>query len=739
MKSRLRKLEMKHLFILLFISGQLFGQINKLVYGNFVIGNKVFQYKCERDNSIYKFSISTMEPKTIFSETKVEDIDEILGFIDNRINEDITKNQEIFYTNLKNNYLEIKTIIENRTSWTSSEKTIGSMLTEGRKEFTKDTLKILKLLEDYQTFLNRNKDYNQSKVKTTEGFDIKVFGSLFKESLSEIVQDKSLLGEFTESVTNEVFYAIKTKLEFVEDEPTTAYLILKRKYLDIVFRYNSSNELTDKQKEKVKKHLIDSITIDETRKYNLKLIEEKDFIESSIPTYRNLKKKRRKVVVDSLQESGLISLTGVKKKGFLKIEVEIKVNELLNSYVKNKTELKEVVKCEIKKVSVEFDEGTIKNILIDVLPIHEEYNRLYGESTIRFRNNMPISISSKFDPDKFKNHKIFVSNSKELLDELNAKRLILKIDCIDCENSIRLSNLLDLNIVLENDKEDYSPANCIVNLSETNSIVQLKKEKRSKILTVIGYSDLAGLNNENPNGLVQFEVSRRMNINTHKIPGFFKGAINKGASYTGYLNYIKPKLAYNKIEENNKYLILNSQSIDTTRSFKENSNNFFVNPLHILLYRIYTLQVDLNLFNWNLPNKKTNFHLNTYINGVSTFLADSLKIQNRSVLQTPTRNTNTVGSFMYGLDLFAEIKPDGRYGVSFGCNYGYLNILDDAYLKDEKFKNAIVKLYATGFMKTGDESKVFFRYSMNYTNARRNNNFAQIQLGYVIDLFGISK
>ncbi|MBK9632007.1 MAG: hypothetical protein IPO62_13240 [Saprospiraceae bacterium] len=76
--------------------------------------------------------------------------------------------------------------------------------------------------------------------------------------------------------------------------------------------------------------------------------------------------------------------------------------------------------------------------------------------------------------------------------------------------------MIDYINVLESNKEDDSPVNCIVSLNKSNPIQILKKEKKSKILQVRAFSDLFGIPNNEPNGLLQIDVSKKFNLFTMK-------------------------------------------------------------------------------------------------------------------------------------------------------------------------------------------------------------------------------
>jgi hypothetical protein len=140
-----------------------------------------------------------------------------------------------------------------------------------------------------------------------------------------------------------------------------------------------------------------------------------------------------------------------------------------------------------------------------------------------------------------------------------------------------------------------------------------------------------------------------------------------------------------------------------------------------------------------LPNKKIAIHANYSVNYGSTLVTDSFKIKNHAIANTGTQNVERIGSFLHGPDVFIEYKPENRFGLTVGSTLGFINILSDNYKPNSNYKNGIVKIYATGFFKTNDDSKIFFRFAYNQTMASKGNNFYQLQLGYLIDLFTAGK
>jgi hypothetical protein len=157
-------------------------------------------------------------------------------------------------------------------------------------------------------------------------------------------------------------------------------------------------------------------------------------------------------------------------------------------------------KNRIEDVSIEFEDGAIKNILVNLIDtINKSKAEAGSEHSMQFKNLFPISMSGKSDFERFADFNLY---------------------CINCNGIkgltryIRLSDLLELKIVLESGKEDYSPGNSVVDLTIGSPVIGLKKEKRSKIIEMAAFSDFVGLDELQPNGLIQIEAKRKININT---------------------------------------------------------------------------------------------------------------------------------------------------------------------------------------------------------------------------------
>jgi hypothetical protein len=293
---------------------------------------------------------------------------------------------------------------------------------------------------------------------------------------------------------------------------------------------------------------------------------------------------------------------------------------------------------------------------------------------------------------------------------------------------VSLADLIEYKNILDVDREDYSPRNGIVILTPESPVVELKKIKKSRILTSRAFSDLQGLQRENPNGLIQAEVSTRFLLNTVRN--------GSGSNNSGCFGYIEPKFIYSKIEDNNRSLVL-------TQNDLENSNTaqkvFRTNPVSLLRFQRYSFDIDLNVYRINIPAIKTNFRIN-YSAGISQINSlDSLAFDAMKNMFVPGDLTfeNTLNCWKHGFSVTAQIKPEKRYGIHFTYDWRRYNSLSSNLIFENRFR-PLHTLQTEAFLNTNEQNNntLFFRARLSFMDEQIvENNFVQLQLGYLFDIF----
>ncbi|WP_020602703.1 hypothetical protein [Spirosoma spitsbergense] len=504
---------------------------------------------------------------------------------------------------------------------------------------------------------------------------VKVFSDQMKKKYN--ITDTTALNE----IGTEVFFRVKARREFVNDNPLTAYLILKR---DTIYSFSIS-------------------------------------------------------------------------KG-------------LNQYRGNLRTFKLTHK--IHDVEIETEDGTIKNITARLLknrPILS--NQITQRDFLIFKNLYPISISGKFDPERMADTYLY---------------------CLECggitnvSRYVKLGDLAILDIIYENDKDDYSPANSKIHVSPQNPIEELRKERRSKIIEAAAFSDFLGLRNERPNGLIQFEVKRRFNLWTKHAPWNKESKIREASSlyayepyairnepslsskpdysnavrlvtksvqkgdsvrvaqyqystnlisslpslvdssslsfsvpkrrhnftYYNWFGFVEFKLLFAKLEEKNKYLKI-TQKQD-------------VRPIDLYRYQLINFGGQLNIVKLVFPQTKLTWNC----------LQVGLNWQSNSIIRSTdvSRDTlNFVSSAYYMLSTGVLFRPDGRFGASAGIDYIRPKIWEPSLVLENR--GGLIRYSFDAYFKPNDNNRIFARARFTREITRNALDFAQIQIGYQFDIF----
>lgn len=301
-----------------------------------------------------------------------------------------------------------------------------------------------------------------------------------------------------------------------------------------------------------------------------------------------------------------------------------------------------------------------------------------------------------------------------------------------CKIFIYLGDAIDYDREIDINANDISPEPQKLILDENKVSSKLYKEESTKLFEAIVYSDFLGVfDEENPNGIIQTEVSKRFNLNTKRSDvtnGWFWQLIFPPLAISegwGYLEYFDTKFTLSKIEENNKFLSPESiTSLDSNNM--EVTENYF-SPLSIFQHRSFSIGGDLNLINLENQNSKLNMYFNTGF----TYGRSGLKLDD-----------NTEGQFINSFELPLEVKlhfiPEKRYGLQLSNKFSFFSILSSdienlSSIEDKILVNKKSWLNTTeimSYLNTSSTGKLFIRYRFIHELENIKNNFSQFQFGY---------
>lgn len=411
-----------------------------------------------------------------------------------------------------------------------------------------------------------------------------------------------------------------------------------------------------------------------------------------------------------------------------------RVKTVFNSYDPTKTQINSI-SLKVENIQLEFEEGFLNNIVVETS---------YNNKKLFFTNPVSIGFASKRNYANFASYELKLINVVELFGGE-----------VPAPVTIKLGELIEYyNFSLRPLTRDYSPKNGVLTILPSDQPISLKKEETQKLFEAHVFSDFLGFNQENPNGLIQTEVSKRINTNTYRywcyknptwfLPKTMKFVLGEGA---GIFQYVRPFVSLSKFEENNKRLIV-SRHIDK----QTNTLTKYLTALEVLRYQNFSAGLDANLFYFeNMPGK-FNITANAGIHFGRTALRDS--IMSFSETKKQFMNTGTIKDFgVNTLQIHPELKiqwyPDERFGVSLSRRWNFTTILGSNPDIDKigQYKSANQGVNFNELGKNGTwlnswtieafvnpdkaaQNKLFFRYRLTGVAGNQKLNFQQAQVGY---------
>ncbi|MES2622067.1 MAG: hypothetical protein V4615_14550 [Bacteroidota bacterium] len=311
-------------------------------------------------------------------------------------------------------------------------------------------------------------------------------------------------------------------------------------------------------------------------------------------------------------------------------------------------------------------------------------------------------------------------------------------------------------------RRDYSPSDTVIELNfDSNKIRHsVYKEAGMRFFDVRLYTDLAGIGEDNPNGLIQFEISRRFNLVSRR---WQWGGLGKGWNF-GFFSFITPGVVVSKIENKERYLVSDFQ-------VRNDSTKRFATTLEIYRHQALSVGFTNNIGFLDAPSMKSTFYINSGLYYGRTPMRDSNMVFIDTLSEYRKDNTvrnYAVNTLQWQPSFTMQVFGDGRAGFSlsdyvtffktFTSDFTVVGNLKD--ISDARFNRAppgpqdsggrslkekiearfwekdfamnTFELFAFFKPSPKDYGKMFFRY--RFTSAMRDvtNNFHQIQLGYQI-------
>jgi hypothetical protein len=391
-------------------------------------------------------------------------------------------------------------------------------------------------------------------------------------------------------------------------------------------------------------------------------------------------------------------------------------------------------KYKVIRAQVEIKDGYLENIKVYV----EIEKKIFV-----FNNSFGIGFSS-------------ITNFNTINDIFLYERYSLPIKKKTTRNYfyITLGELIDFDYNLALDRRDYSPQNAHFSIKGGESVT-LFKEATKRLFEAHIYTDFVGLNEDKPNGLVQTEISKKININTVQLQS--NSIFYRIFKSFGFGQYITPSITISKLEQHNKRLLLgdldsirnNPGITDTSRLGR--SRNRYTTPLELYQYQHFSTGFTANLLFFSNHDLKYNFYINAGLRLGMTQVTDSLTTVSGTVIsKTGQVNEYTVNNLQIFPELILTLLPEERFNFTLSQKFMYIKAFSNnleliSYDRKDR-TNVLVRgnqwLSVSELLmsiQVNPNSKLFGRARLNADLNNFQNNFAQIQLGYSVYILGGAK
>ncbi|GEP94545.1 hypothetical protein [Chitinophaga cymbidii] len=285
--------------------------------------------------------------------------------------------------------------------------------------------------------------------------------------------------------------------------------------------------------------------------------------------------------------------------------------------------------------------------------------------------------------------------------------------------------------------ETFVPQRSRVFFTKNNASVLVPETDVNKIITLNLFSDIVGVQEDKPNGLLQAEAKFYGSLQRDRYPGRLR------YSTFSFFNYFEINFTLSKIENKLKYIeLLPNETPGDTFSY--------VHSFNLMQFQNLEFGAKLNLLKYT--DDVHEGHLIAGIAASRTGARDSL-VQLTDDKEIITPRNMSLWSTKYSLKALYRLKAISRVGVDVSVcltgmtllsddvrqSGGYYNELDlskNTYVKHEFWKNLIATYQAQiYYYATRDESqRLYARLALNTDISVKGNRFAVIQLGYSADI-----
>ncbi|SDF81263.1 N-terminal domain of peptidoglycan hydrolase CwlO-containing protein [Dyadobacter soli] len=391
-------------------------------------------------------------------------------------------------------------------------------------------------------------------------------------------------------------------------------------------------------------------------------------------------------------------------------------SKLSHSIADLTSEIKSKNIFQINKLSIQIERGFVERIQVYVPSQNSDKYNI-------FENIFAIGFSS------VKNFKQFTKT-----------RLYSRLT----DEYIYLSDVIaNFDNLLENYTRDYSPADTTINhFKPKEGFIRLNRDQFMNLFDARVYTDLMGISDSKPNGLVQIEVARKFNIQTSRRQ--FTGA----RSDWGAVSYLNVFGSINKIENNKKHLPLRNENIGSNGQL---ISPYYATNLDFRLYQNLSLGAEMNLFLLDWPDGKLTAYFDVGLGYGQTPLVYNKRTVVGNAVSQSERDSSLIAHSSSAYPKFTlEIFSEKRIRVNMSYQFNSTRIYSNnnfkaiaSYAKSDLIdrvtepyarKSHMIEFNLIASPTSTQYGRFFFRARYFLQHRDHNTFFSQIQFGYTYSL-----
>lgn len=604
---------------------------------------------------------------------------------------------------------------------------ILAILTTAKDSTDKDVRSLVQSIDDKKNQKSKQGSENELLIaeintETAKKNELENFGNTLLTAVRKIekIDDHKIIDEVLIKTIHELNDVIK------KNQPTP----IKRQLIDFSKLKKTEPFLT--QKGEILKVLEDEVDLTQKEinkvDQNISLaIDEKGFVDVKVSELNGDKSQILLKKADNLQELSKLTNEALDADKAILIRYNAKLDTSLVKYrqilknlndsiIKKANFLDSISIFQINKFSIQIERGFIERIQVYVPSNNsDKYNV--------FENIYAIGFSS------IKNLKNFTST--KLYSRLT-------------DDYIYLSDVIsNYDNLLENYTRDYSPADTTINHFKPNQgFIRLNREQFANLFDARIYTDLMGLSDSKPNGLIQIELARKFNILTSRVQ------IGNHRIDWGALTYLNMFGSLSKIEKNKKYLPLRNENKGIAGQL---TSPYYATNLDFRLYQNLSFGAELNLFLLDYPDGKVTGYLDIGSMYGQTPLTYNKRTVIGSTISQSERDSSLIAhSATIYPKLTLEIFSEKRVRLSMSYQFNITRIYSNnnfkaiaSYAKSDLEERAtepyarkshMLEVNLTASPTSSKHGRFFLRTRYFIQNRDHNTFFSQIQFGYAYNI-----